>query len=65
MTTLRQFFQSGILHGDHGGPLEETPLLRALVEGYEGDYHTRVVVSPRRNGKSSADSSARLPGCAE
>ena len=54
MITLRQFFESGILRGDHGGPLESTPLLEDVIAAYDGDHHNRVIVSPRRNGKSSA-----------
>ena len=49
---------------------DTTPLLQPVIDAYEGDYHTRVIVSPRRNGKSSAvallaargrDLSARFP----
>ena len=52
--TIRNFLHSGILLNDRGQPLQETPLLLDAVEAYEGDFHSRVIISPRRNGKSSA-----------
>jgi phage terminase large subunit-like protein len=54
MVSLRDFARSGLLLGDHGKPLVITPLVEQVIKAYEGDYDFRVVVTPRRQGKSSA-----------
>jgi hypothetical protein len=52
--SLRQFFASGLLLNDRGEPIRSTPLLEDMLTAFEGDFSTRVFVSPRRAGKSTA-----------
>jgi hypothetical protein len=52
--SLREFHRLGVLQGDHGGALEATPLVEALIGAFEGAGHAVVLVCPRRCGKSSA-----------
>ena len=56
MTTtisLRQFIAAGLLLNDRGEPIQETPMVQALLEGWEAGAKTIVLCSPRRQGKST------------